>query len=78
VPGLPPPAVAPASVPAPAATAREAGAARRRIALFLLVLVVAASAAWGAGRLLSQTLEPAAPMDPHMNMDHSSMPGMQM
>jgi uncharacterized protein involved in copper resistance len=59
-----------------------ARAARRRIALFLLVLLVAGGAAWGAGRLMSQTLEPApAPMDP--GMDHrmqggEMMPGMDM
>ena len=80
MPGLRPPEVAPATEPAPApgAPAPEARAARRRIALFLLVLLVAASAAWGAGRLLSQTLEPAAPVHPHMDMDHSTMPGMSM
>jgi hypothetical protein len=77
VPGLRPPEVAPATEPAPTAgaTAPEARAARRRIALFLLVLLVAASAAWGAGRLLSQTLEPA-PADPHPG--HQMQPGMPM
>lgn len=48
-------------------------AARRRIALFLLVLLVAGAAAWGAGRLLSRSIEPA-PIDPGMH--HRMMPGM--
>lgn len=79
MPGLPQPEVAAAIEPArtPAArtpTARSATlAARRRIALFLLVLLVAGGAAWGAGRLLSRSIEPA-PMDPGTH--HRMMPGM--
>jgi hypothetical protein len=54
--------------PAPSAPAREsavplagsapaaARGARLRVALFVLVLVLAAGAAWGAGRLLSLQL----------------------
>jgi hypothetical protein len=77
VPGLRPPEVAPATEPdAPTAAAPSASAAaRRRIALFVLVLLLAGGAAWGAGRLLSSTIEPA-PADPHMN--HQMMPGMPM
>jgi hypothetical protein len=82
VPGLPQPEVAVAIEPATPAVTRAADpgvarsatlAARRRIALFLLVLLAAGAAAWGAGRLLSQTIEPA-PMDPGMH--HQMMPGM--
>jgi hypothetical protein len=86
VPGPRPPAVAPATEPAPAEPApvdvrSAATAARRRIALFVLVLLIAASAAWGAGRLLSRTLEPAPaqPMTDHrMGPGMHDMPGMTM
>jgi hypothetical protein len=87
VPGLRPPEVAPAieapapAEPAPVDVRSAAAAARRRIALFALVLLVAGSAAWGAGRLLSRTLEPAPAqpvMDHRMGPGMHEMPGMTM
>lgn len=53
-----------ARVPGPGAVgiSREAGL---RIALFLLVLVLAASAAWGAGRVLGAGIDPAAVQHSH-------------
>ncbi len=55
--------------PAPTPMTREA---RTRVALFVLVLVLAAGAAWGAGRLLILNLDPATLHgDQHDDMHHS-------
>jgi hypothetical protein len=47
-------------------------AARTRVAVFVLVLVLAAGAAWGAGRLLVLNLDPATRQgDQHHHTHHS-------
>jgi hypothetical protein len=81
---LPEPAVLePAGTgPAPPAGRGIGRGAARRIALFVLVLLIAGSAAWGAGRLLSAAVAPAEmsghDMSGHDMSDMGDMPGMDM